>query len=77
MGQEPQNIGVTFKLNARSSSTKHDPTNSSVTIICDSKKRMSKGGRIFKMVNKKRNYMNTMLSYPQPSNSINAPGYNS
>ena len=77
MGHATQNIGVTFKLNARSSSTKHDSTNTIKTIICDSKKRMSKGGRIFGMVNKKRNYMNTMLSYPQTANSINAPGNNS
>jgi len=77
MGQEPQNIGVTFKLNARSSSTKHDPTNSSQTIISDSKNRRSRGGRIFKLIHKTRSYMNTMLSYPQPSNSINAPGNNS
>jgi len=76
MRHETQNIGVTLAIKARSCGL-HDPTNSSETIICDSIKRMSKGGRIFKMVHKKRNYMNTMLSFPQPSNSINGPCNNS
>jgi len=76
MGHATQNIGVTLAMKARSCGL-NDPTNSNETIISDSKNRMSRGGRLFKLVHKTRSYMNTMLSYPQPSNSINAPGYNS